>query len=90
MKGPQSSVGGNCISALGCSLASSATYLSKVIDACCISSMLPLQVRHHQGSFAELQAAGAPAEGPAYADAGAPAGRLSGCLAASMAAAMLQ
>lgn len=28
-----------------------------------------LQVRHHEGTFAELRAAGAPGEGPAYADA---------------------
>jgi hypothetical protein len=34
------------------------------------SIMSALQVRHHEGTFADLRAAGAPAEGPAYADAG--------------------
>lgn len=28
------------------------------------------QVRYHEGTFTDLRAAGAPAEGPAYADAG--------------------
>ena len=34
---------------------------------------LEVQVRYHEGKFADLRAAGAPAEGPAYADPGAPA-----------------
>ena len=27
-----------------------------------------MQVKHHEGTFAELRAGGAPPEGPAYAD----------------------
>ena len=35
-----------------------------------------LQVKHHEGSFAELRAGGAPAEGPVYVDADAAAAAL--------------
>lgn len=54
----------------------SATSCRRVRHSACLALLPPRlpQVRHHQGTFAELRAAGAPAEGPAYADQGVQAG----------------
>lgn len=58
-----------------CALAMAAAALPSG-GACCPPNQA--QVKHHEGTFAALRAAGAPAEGPAYADAGA-AVRQPGC-----------